>query len=276
MKEAVIPPSEADLIRVERVQQEVISGITPGLGDHLRGWKLRLAASLGEVLGLLYVACGSAGSSKPGNIEAPAIINPEKPAEIAPVDIPVSKEPVATVEAQKPAAPEAKIVGNGAIVPEELSTTGVMREFEYQGQVYKLALYNLPDGTPITAPKDGYFVARQAGGNPFIGSHLSVFNPVDLTVPNIGLRGSLQVVNRFSRNVKAGEVVAYIQDTEEKMFGEYNFVIWVSALDANSKFFSPEEPYKEYLPNLPKGPRIVQTQPVQPSSSGNVYLPKAN
>lgn len=219
---------------------------------------------LGETL-----LVGLAAACAPKVLEQNPVVPPAQAAELA---SPTAKSDLATAEAQK--KPEAKIVGNGAIIPEELSVTGVMRDFEYQGQVYKIALYNLPDGTPITAPKNDYFVARNAG-NPFIGSSLSVFNPVDLTLPHIVLSGSLQVVNRLSRNVKEGEIIAYIQDTGEKMFGEYNFATEITEQDPKGTGFksSNDATYKKYLPDLPKGPRIVQTQPIQ-SSSGNVYLPK--
>lgn len=200
-----------------------------------------------------------------------------------PVVAPLPTDSTTTVDNQpKPQEPtpsppdkkKGKPVENGAIIPAELSTTGVFVDFEYQGQVYKLALYNLPDKTPITAPKDGYFVARKKAGAPFIGSDLSVFNPVDLTVPNIGLIGGLHVPNMLSRQVKKGEVVAYVQDTGEKMFGRYNFVVWITAENPTGKgFFSPDSPYQEYLPDLPKETRIAPNQ-ITHSSPGNVYLPK--
>lgn len=230
-----------------------------GLGGTALAWQMFTGADRGP----------SAPPAEPSKA-SDTIKQPESKQDVGIVTNPPAE---ATTEAQKPPpTPEAKLIGNGAIMPAELSTTGVMREFEYQGQVYKLALYNLPDGTPITSPEDNYFVTGNVSV-PFTGSYLSIFDPVDLTKPNLKLIGLLNIVSKLSRDVKKGEVVAYIQNTDEKMFGDYNFGLMVTAQKVGgTEFYSPNTPYKEYLPtNLPSREKIKWDLPIR-FSSANVYL----
>lgn len=76
----IIPPSKADIVCAERVQQLVLSGIIPSLRSHLVDWKLKATSAISGVgLGLLLIACGTPvksqnteGSSDRTNVIQPA------------------------------------------------------------------------------------------------------------------------------------------------------------------------------------------------------------
>lgn len=103
----------------------------------------------------------------------------------------------------------------------------VMVALSSGGQFEYIGFRNLPPGTPIYAPVDGFFAASRESGpqSPIAGFSVRTADKGSL------VKGKLRLASEIQRDVKAGNIAGYT--TGEKILENYDFLITISESNPN-------------------------------------------
>ncbi|MEK7185828.1 MAG: hypothetical protein AAB675_00495 [Patescibacteria group bacterium] len=130
---------------------------------------------------------------------------------------------------------EQKYCGNGKIIEWKSPT----------GQIFKLVAFNLPADIPIFAPFDGQLLITDSKKNPISPNipMISIYNSKGPNTPIFSISGNTKIENNFNKKsaeVKKGDIIGYIQNTDIKIL-DNTIVLTFTKLDSITKTFIVDE-----------------------------------
>ncbi len=156
------------------------------------------------------------------------------PAAVVPDKGPQFSTPIPTEVATTTATPEAKQEAPCLVIPQEFCSQaervmvkGIRAEFTYLG------FKNLPAGTPIFSPLDGFFTVGNESGPQFVGSNIGISIPnVKEAKGGIIIRGIIRIDNTTQRDIRSGEIIGYKKDGKT-LDGKYDLLFTITKATAS-------------------------------------------
>ncbi len=110
---------------------------------------------------------------------------------------------------------------------EQVMVKGIRAEFTYLG------FKNLPAGTPIFSPLDGFFTVGNESGPQFVGSNIGISIPnVKEAKGGIIIRGIIRIDNTTQRDIRSGEIIGYKKDGKT-LDGKYDLLFTITKATAS-------------------------------------------
>ncbi len=262
----------------------IADGLVPVEINDSKGLPIRGALPAAAALVLFLAACGGGADNqiKINKATGTATENATPVATASPTAKPTETRPATTppVTAEATPKPEQEVPA-GQILSPELSATGEIIDWDYQGQTYKLAAFRLKAGTRVLVPKDGQ-LARTKADDPFTGTLASLIDVNSSNPTSIELIGDLTFDAMTTIDVKSGDLAGKIGGTgvTETKFGDYNFIVFITIKNPNGKgFVTDMNMLRQVLPLIADKPpvkRVNQTEQVPLSNVNTVNNPHPN
>lgn len=141
---------------------------------------------------------------------------------------------------QTTSSPPTNTTGTCMILPEEYCKEVKIIDWKYEGQSFKLAAFNLPEGTQVRSPVNG-FIATTKDGDTWKGTFASIKPENSELKINYTFIGDIQFENSSASKVTTGEVFGKLTDTGAKNLGNYNLVIRITQYNTRDKKFETDE-----------------------------------